>query len=144
MNRPLWLKVAFGELGTAACPVGASNPRITSYHVGTNIEGCDDKVSWCSTFVNWSLVQAGFAGTASALARSWLQWGEALDRPVPGCVAVLWRDDPASWKGHVGFYLREDEEFVFLLGGNQLGQVREHFYPKVMVLGYRWPNQIGG
>lgn len=142
MNTPLWLEIAFGELGIAAYPAGSSNPRINSYHVGTNIEGYDDKASWCSSFVNWSLAQAGIVGTASALARSWLHWGVTLEQPVPGCVAVLWRDDPASWKGHVGFYLREDEEFVYLLGGNQLQQVREHFYPKSTVLAYRWPNPL--
>lgn len=136
---PPWLDIAFGERGVAAHPAGSSNPRITSYHQGTNVESYDDKVSWCSSFVNWSLAQAGIAGTGSALAKSWLEWGKALDTPIPGCIAVLWRDDSASWKGHVGFYLREDESFVYLLGGNQLEQVREHFYPKAMVLAYRWP-----
>ncbi len=139
-NPPLWLTIASGEIGVAAYTAGASNPRITAYHAGTNIEGYDDKASWCSSFVNWSLAQAGISGTGSALARSWLDWGTPLDAPRQGCIAVLWREDPASWKGHVGFYLREDETFVYLLGGNQLEQVREHSYPRAMVLGYRWPH----
>lgn len=141
MHTPPWMKIAYGELGVAPYPAGQSNPRITAYHAGTNIEGYDDKVSWCSSFVHWSLAQAGIAGTASALARSWLDWGDALEQAVPGCIAILWRDDPASWRGHVGFYLREGGQSVYLLGGNQLGQVREHFYPKATVLGYRWPRQ---
>jgi hypothetical protein len=29
------------------------------------------------------------------------------------------------------------------LGGNQLEQVREHFYPLESVLAYRWPNAAG-
>ena len=140
MNVPRWLEVAFGEVGVSIHPVGSSNPRIAEYHAGTSIAGYDDKASWCSSFVNWSLAQAGVRGTGSALARSWLEWGEPLERPVVGCIAVLWRDEPTSWKGHVGYYLREDEEFVYLLGGNQLEHVREHFYPKVSVLGYRWPS----
>lgn len=144
MNNPAWLQVAFAELGVAAYPAGSSNPRITAYHEGTNIAGYDDKASWCSSFVNWSLAQVGIEGTASALARSWLTWGEELVHPLPGCIVVLWRDDPTSWKGHVGFYLREDEGFVYLLGGNQLEQVREHFYPKGTVLSYRWPNSLAG
>jgi uncharacterized protein (TIGR02594 family) len=135
----LWMVVAKGEVGTAQYPVGQSNPRITQYHADTNIHGYDDKASWCSSFVNWCLGQAGIAGTHSALARSWLDWGEALASPVAGCVAVLYREDPCSWKGHVGFYLRHDGSHVYLLGGNQLGQVREHFYPVGSVLGYRWP-----
>jgi uncharacterized protein (TIGR02594 family) len=133
------MPVAWRELGVSTLPVGQSNPRITEYHAHTNIAGYDDKASWCSSFVNWSLTQAGIAGTGSALARSWLDWGVPMAEPVVGCIAVLSRDDPASWKGHVGFYLREDAHHVFLLGGNQLEQVREHLYPKALVLGYRWP-----
>jgi hypothetical protein len=52
----------------------------------------------------------------------------------------LTRDDPDSWKGHVGFFLRIEEDFVILLGGNQLEEVREHRYPVTSVLSYRWPS----
>ena len=104
-----------------------SNPRITEYHAGTNIRGYDDKAPWCSSFVNWCLTQAGIAGTGSALARSWLDWGETLDTPQAGCITVLSRDSPTGGKGHVGFYLRSDEHEVYLLGGNQLGGV--HIQP---------------
>jgi uncharacterized protein (TIGR02594 family) len=134
-----WLAVARAEIGVRTFPPGQSNPRIAAYHTGTNIAGYDDKASWCSSFVNWVLAQHGLGGTGSALARSWLTWGEPLVAPVPGCIAVLWRDDPAGWKGHVGFWLREDAAHVHLLGGNQLDEVREHFYPRASVLAYRWP-----
>ena len=138
---PRWLSIAHSEIGVTQAPLGQSNPRITEYHAGTNVQGYDDKVSWCSSFVHWCFAQAGIAGTGSALARSWLEWGEPLNAPVPGCVVVCYREHPASWKGHVGFYLHEDEEHVYLLGGNQLEQVREHFYPREAILGYRWPVQ---
>lgn len=134
-----WLAIATAEIGVAQFPAGQSNPRITQYHKGTNIRGYDDKASWCSSFVDWCFGQLGIAGTSSALARSWLEWGAPLAVPVPGCIVVLSRDDPSSWKGHVGFYLRSDDEFVYLLGGNQLEAVREHFYPIESVLAYRWP-----
>lgn len=140
MEVPRWLEIAFAEVGVSVHPPGSSNPRITEYHAGTNIAGYDDKASWCSSFVNWSLAEAGVVGTGSALARSWLDWGEPLEQPVLGCIAVLWREAPTSWRGHVGYYLREDDEHVYLLGGNQLEQVREHFYPKSTVLAYRWPS----
>ena len=136
---PPWLFIARGEVGVTTCAPGLSNPRITAYHAGTNIAGYDDKASWCSSFVNWSLAQAGIAGTGSALARSWLDWGEPLQAPIVGCITVLSRDDPTGWKGHVGFFLRADDLHVHLLGGNQLNQVREHYYPQTAVLGYRWP-----
>ncbi len=136
------MSIAKAELGVHTWPAGSSNPRITAYHDGTNIAGYDDKASWCSSFVNWVLQQAGISGTGSALARSWLVWGEPLQMPVPGCVAVLSREDPNGWKGHVGFFLRADAANVYLLGGNQLGEVREHFYPLASVLAYRWPSEV--
>ena len=134
-----WLAVARQELGVQMFPPGSSNPRITEYHAGTNIAGYDDKASWCSSFVDWVMRQSGHLGTGSALARSWLEWGRPLQAPRPGCIAVLWREDPASWKGHVGFWLREEGDEVVLLGGNQLEAVREHRYPLDTVLAYRWP-----
>ena len=134
-----WLRVARGELGVRKFPEGRSNPRITEYHAGTNIAGYDDKANWCSSFVQWVLARVGIAGTGSALARSWLTWGQALDEPRVGCIAVLWREDPQSWRGHVGFWLRDDGDDVVLLGGNQLGAVREHRYPRGQVLAWRWP-----
>jgi uncharacterized protein (TIGR02594 family) len=136
-----WLDIARAEVGIAAWPKGRCNPRITEYHAGTNIAGYDDKVSWCSSFVHWCLGQVGVAGTGLALARSWLDWGEAIDAPRPGCIAVLWRESLDSWKGHVGFYLRHDDQQVWLLGGNQLGSVCENAYPLECVLAYRWPTE---
>ncbi len=136
---PAWMSIALAEVGVSTYPQGQSNPRITQYHANTNIAGYDDKASWCSSFVNWSLNQVGVPGTNSALARSWLDWGEALDEPMLGCITVLSRDDPTGWRGHVGFFLRSDDTHVYLLGGNQLDQVREHSYPNTAILGYRWP-----
>lgn len=79
------------------------------------------------------------SGTGSALARSWLSWGNPLDAPRYGCVAVLTADDAVEWKGHVGFFIRSDADNVYLFGGNQLGEVRELAYPLERVLAYRWP-----
>lgn len=142
IEAPAWLSIARAEAGVRTAPSGESNPRITEYHTGTNISGYDDKVSWCSSFVNWSLGRAGILGTQSALARSWLEWGESLAAPTLGCIVVLWRDEPTSWKGHVGYYLRHDSKSIHLLGGNQLESVCEHSYPLESVLSYRWPAGI--
>jgi uncharacterized protein (TIGR02594 family) len=139
-----WLRVARAELGVHAFAEGRSNPRITEYHAGTNIAGYDDKANWCSSFVGWSLGRTGHVGTGSALARSWLEWGVAIPEPRTGCIAVLWRDDPDSWKGHVGFFMRYAGEDVVLLGGNQLGSVCEQRHPRGHVIGYRWPASSRG
>jgi uncharacterized protein (TIGR02594 family) len=139
-----WLRIARGELGVRNFPAGSSNPRVTEYHGGTHIAGYDDKANWCSSFVDWTLARVGLRGTGSALARSWLAWGEPLDEPRRGCIAVLWREDPQSWKGHVGFFIREEGDDVVLLGGNQLEAVREHRYPREQVLAWRWPSSPAG
>ena len=133
------MPIAVQETGVSTFPPGHSNPRVTQYHGHTNIAGYDDKASWCSSFIYWSLARVGIPGTGSALARSWLDWGQPLEQPLFGCIAVLSRDDPTGWKGHVGFFLRTDAQSIFLLGGNQLDQVCEHYYPKATVLAYRWP-----
>jgi uncharacterized protein (TIGR02594 family) len=138
-----WIPIAQAERGVRPFAAGASNPRIVAYHAGTNIEAYGDKVSWCSSFVHWCLGRAGIAGTGSALARSWLDWGVPLDAPRPGCVAILWREDPASWKGHVGFFVRAQGDQVVLLGGNQEGTVCELAHPAASVLGWRWPGAAG-
>jgi len=135
-----WMTIALAERGVKRFAPGASNPRIVEYNSHTNLVGYDDKVSWCSSFTNWCLAHAGIRGTGSALARSWLDWGKRIDDPVYGCIVVLTRDDPASWKGHVGFYLRHEADFVYLFGGNQLQEVRELAYDRTRILGYRWPD----
>lgn len=83
--------------------------------------------------------QSDIRGTDSALARSWLTWGQPLEEPRYGCVAVLTADDAVDWKGHVGLFLRFDAHNVYLFGGNQLEEVRELEYPLDRVLAYRWP-----
>lgn len=135
-----WMLVAASEQGVHTAPPGQSNPRITAYHAATHAAGYDDKAPWCSSFVHWTLAQVGITGTGSALARSWLDWGQPLDTPVPGCIAVLTRNDTPGWTGHVGFYLRTQGDQVLLLGGNQRDCVCENSYPLASVLGYRWPS----
>jgi uncharacterized protein (TIGR02594 family) len=106
------------------------------------MKGADDKTAWCSSFVDWTLRQAGIAGTGSAWARSWLEWGSQIEIPVYGCITILWRESPESWKGHVGFFVREEEDCIVLLSGNELDEVREYSYPRERLLGYRWPSDL--
>jgi uncharacterized protein (TIGR02594 family) len=136
---PPWLDIAFMEQGVSRYGAGKCNPRIAEYNNSTQLAGYDDKIAWCSSFLNWCMKQSGILGTGSALARSWLTWGNALDAPRFGCIAVLTADDAVEWKGHVGLFIRSDAENVYLFGGNQLEEVRELAYPLERVLAYRWP-----
>ncbi len=140
-----WIAFARGELGQRDYPGPRYNPRVLEYLNTTGQQGNSDETSWCSAFVNWCMLRALQRGTNNAAARSWLEYGQALSRPRPGCVVILWRDSPSSWKGHVGFFDGFDVgNRVRLLGGNQGGgvdwdEVCVALFPQERVLGYRWP-----
>ncbi len=140
-NAP-WMEIAGKEIGVKEFPGDADNPRIIEYHATTTYGSKDDEVSWCSAFVNWCLENVGIEGTDNVGARSWLNWGTTIKKPVPGCITVLWRESPDSWKGHVGFYLADHpthSNYILLLGGNQGDSVCVAAYEKTRILGFRWP-----
>jgi uncharacterized protein (TIGR02594 family) len=134
-----WMAIAKTQLGVKELSGSRNNPRIVEYH-RTAVGNLADSVPWCSSFVNWVVIKAGINGTNKGNARSWLNWGQKLSKPIPGCVVVFWRDSPSSWKGHVGFYVGDAGSYVKVLGGNQGNAVTISTYPKSRVLGYRWPS----
>jgi uncharacterized protein (TIGR02594 family) len=138
-DTPRWYKVAVLELGVKEVRGPENNSRVLEYHRSTSLKAKDDETAWCSSFVNWCLDQCKIKGTRSALARSWLNWGTVLEEPREGCIVVLWRVRINGWQGHVGFYVREDEKHIYVLGGNQDNKVSIKKYPKSRLLGYRWP-----
>jgi uncharacterized protein (TIGR02594 family) len=130
-----WMQVARNELGQAEGGPGRSNPRIESYHATTKGGAEPDSVPWCSSFVNFCVERAGFQGTKSKSARSWLEWGVEAADFVPGCIVVLQRGQPP--KGHVGFYVGRESNRVRLLGGNQGDKVGIASYDADRVIGRR-------
>ncbi len=128
-------------------PGDADNPRIVEYLRSTNLDApssSQDETSWCSAFVNWCVERAGYEGTDSAWARSWLNWGkDAGSDPPIGAIVVLQRPpDPTS--GHVGFLVEKpnlalpvEQRVIGLLGGNQSDSVKVSSYPATRLLGYR-------
>ena len=134
-----WMPIATGELGVTEVAGVVSNPRIMAYHFSTNLDreaAKSDETPWCSSFVNWCVEKAGYAGTDSAAARSWLGWGRSIELPRRGCVVVLER---GKANGHVGFFLRRTAKDIVLLGGNQNNSVQVAGYPVARLLGYRVP-----
>jgi uncharacterized protein (TIGR02594 family) len=135
-----WFDIAMRELGTSEIAGAGDNPRIVEYLRSTSLGGAmaaNDETPWCSAFVNFCVEQAGFAGTDSASARSWLHWGRQTVVPVTGCIAVFKRGDPPS--GHVAFYVSESGGSIKVLGGNQGDKVCFAPYPRERLLGYRVP-----
>lgn len=97
----------------------------------------DDDTAWCAAFVNWCLKKVGAAYPGSLLARSFLNVGSATSTPKLGDLVILWRVSKDSPFGHVGFFIKETPDSVFMLGGNQTNCVNITEYPKTKVLGYR-------
>src|SRR5207237_496323 len=116
-----WLPVAEREMSVHELPGAAQNARILLYHRSTRLGARSDEVPWCSSFVNWCLRRTAVRGTDSAVARSWLGWGEELCEPKVGSIVVLQGEH--AFEGHVGFYLETRGSEVVVLGGNQDNEV---------------------
>lgn len=94
--------------------------------------------AWCAAFVNSTLQQAGMQGTGKLNARSYLDWGQAVDAPERGDIAVFSRGDPNGWQGHVGFFDGYNEDgTIRVLGGNQGNAVSVASYSPNALLGFR-------
>ena len=77
--------------------------------------------AWCAAFINASLEMAGYSGTGSDLAKSFAEWGQAVepDQIQPGDVAVYNRGNDPTY-GHAGLVEAYDPEtgMVTLVSGN--------------------------
>jgi len=133
-----WMSIALSEVGVKEVVGNGNNPRIVEYLSSTDLRRADaslDATPWCSGFVNWCVEKSGFAGSNSAWARSWLNWGKSLSRPRRGCIAVFSRNAG----GHVAFYIGKSAGQYLVLGGNQADQVCVAGYPEARLLGFRVP-----
>ena len=129
-------EIALGEYGTKERK-GGENPEIIKYFSEIGFpEIKEDEVPWCSAFVNWCVMKAGLPITKNLAARSWLGWGEKVTLPEIGDLAVF-RRGTAGWQGHVGFYVKNDGFYVWVLGGNQSDEVCISRYAGTDLLGYR-------
>lgn len=94
--------------------------------------------AWCAAYVNATLKQAGYEGTGSNMARSFLNWGQKVDQPQRGDIAVFTRGDPNGPYGHVGFFDGYNEDgTIRVLGGNQGDAVSVASYDPNSLLGFR-------
>lgn len=148
-----WMKIAEQELArnVKEIPRAGNNLRILEYHRTCKLrpgkwgQG-QDETDWCSSFVNWVMLQWGCIGSQLPNARSWLNWGVACQQQY-GAITVLRNPN------HVGFlYNIGPGNKIALLGGNQSLQELSEYqslpkhncvciksYPLVRVAAYRWP-----
>lgn len=141
-SDPKWLTIASGYLGEREIAGARHNPRIVEWFARVGHGWVrDDETPWCAAFVGACLLEAGYPSTGKLNARSYLDYGEALDKPQRGCIAVFSRGDDAGWQGHVGFFLRDLGDQIEILSGNDRNSVAVGTYLKKRLLGYRWPTK---
>lgn len=131
------LRIALTQYGIREWSGANHNPEVVKYFTEAGFDVKNDETSWCSAFICWCVQKAGLQHTRSLAARSWLTWGEKTFEPALGDIAVLWRNDPQRWQGHVGIFVRQDGAKIWLLGGNQADGVNIQSYDGTQLLGYR-------
>lgn len=141
MDQPEWMAEAWRRLGAREVPGRRHSRTVLNFFRDAGRRDIKrDEVPWCAAFVGACLNRSGQVGTGSLLARSYLKWGERLDTPRLGAVAVLARGrNPHA--GHVGFWVGETEDTYLLLGGNQSDAVTVAAFGKDRLLGLRWPGE---
>jgi uncharacterized protein (TIGR02594 family) len=141
LTRKALLDTAFKYLGEKEVDGPGSNPLIVKWfqNWGAGWQTDDSRLAWCSVFMNQICNESGVVFSGLLNARSWLKEGEETNDPKPGDFVIFWRGKIDGWQGHIALYIREDENFVWCLGGNQGNQVQISKYAKERVLGYRIP-----
>jgi len=86
-----------------------------------------DSIPWCGLAVSYWIMKAGFKppiNYSQVRARDFATWGKAVKKPAFGDILVFWRGAKNGRDGHVGLYVMENEEYYYVLGGNQSDQVK--------------------
>jgi len=136
-----YLKIALSQVGQYEHKEG-DNPEILKYFMQQKNSEFTDEIPWCAAFVNWILSSAGYEYSGLLQARSYLSTGYKVENPQIGDIVVLYIGDRDSWKGHVGFYINQVGENIYILGGNQSDQVSIAPYHVSQLLGYRRVRKI--
>jgi len=102
------------------------------------------RIEWCAAFANAILEKSELPSNKDhkypLVARSFLDWGQAVEQPKLGDIVVFPRGNQ-GWQGHVGFYVKEQTIdgvlYYYILGGNQKNSVRVDLYRADKALGIR-------
>lgn len=140
------IDIASAEIGVKEISGANHNKRIITYAEEAGFSSIkDDETPWCSVFMNWVAMKAGLETTNLANARSWLNVGIQVVNPEPGDVVIFWREDPNSYKGHVGIFMgySQDKTRIYTLGGNQSNMVSQSAYSASELLGFRRLKPVG-
>lgn len=110
-------------LGTVETPGDRNNPVILAWAKETDLDEVysDDEIPWCGLFAQVVVKRSGREGVKNPLwARNWANFGVYASDASLGDVLVFSRPGGG---GHVGFYICEDSQHYYVLGGNQADAV---------------------
>lgn len=138
---PEYLNIALTQIGAYEYKNG-DNPEIIKYFMNNKNSDYTDEIPWCAAFVNWCLSSGGFEYSGLLQARSYLNVGYHVPHPQLGDVAIFWRGDKHSWKGHVGFYINKVGHDIYILGGNQSDAVSIAPYHESQLIDFRRVRKI--
>lgn len=132
--------VARRHLGVREIPGKQHNPTILNWYRKLIVSVYDDETAWCSTFVNFCALEAGYERTGKLNARSWLHIGERITtRQARQGDVIIFERGNSVWQGHVAFIQSINLETgrAVCLGGNQNDAVNLQSYPLSKLLGIR-------
>lgn len=128
--EPLYITKAKAMLGEQEIPGVKDNAKILElYALSGHPEVKHDEVPWCAAFVGGSLAKGNKPNTGTLLARDYEKYGVKLDEPEEHCIGVMQRG-ASGWTGHVGFVTEWNDQYVWMLGGNQKDGVNVSKFPR--------------
>lgn len=142
-----WMRVAAGRIGVLEDVRKKQGEVAVHRYLESAGFAPAEGEPWSAVFVRWVLEQVGYAATRQLDTRAWLGWGERTSARY-GALAIF-ADSDADGPGHVGFYVGESRNCVYVLGGNTWARGRYapsvgiRAYNKTRLLGYRWPAKAG-
>ena len=143
-DTPPLLKVMRALVGLRETPGAGNNQTIVDYAHDAGIDWyASDATPWCAVIVNGALVEAGYPSTKSALARSFMDYGEPVDllEADIGDIVVFPRGSE-PWQGHVEVIDEViDDDFFIAIGGNVTDRVKrsKRSFDDVLPNGIRRP-----
>lgn len=142
ISNPTPYQIARQHIGVREIPGKKHNGTILNWLRKLQVSVFDDETPWCSTFVNYCALEAGYERTGKLNARSWLHdVGLRIARPDDAREGdvIIFERGTSGWEGHVAFLVSLDlqRRTARCLGGNQADEVNISTYSLSKLLGIR-------
>jgi uncharacterized protein (TIGR02594 family) len=142
-----WMRVAAGKIGVLEDVRKRQGEPAVQRHLELSGFSLGEGDPWSGVFLRWVMKEIDYKASRGLDSRSWLGWGKRTAARY-GAVAVF-GDSDTDGPGHVGLYVGESRNCVYVLGGNTWFRGRYapgvgvRAYNKARLLGYRWPAEAG-